>query len=104
MRVHGMALKWHDCKLCDYRGKEKSDLSRHCLIEHGPRTKSCVTVGCDFKARTDKELARHKKEIHEKPVAKDDERWWPCVLPECTFCAPDENTLERHLIYFHNMQ
>ena len=57
----------HECHLCEYTVKDKSNLETHINVMH-TRKEVYQCRACDFKTYNDGSLRNHKKKIHPKEV------------------------------------
>jgi uncharacterized Zn-finger protein len=70
-------LKWFRCDQCEYKCRQKGNLTRHKLAQHTPadEIKWFKCDECEYKAKLNSNLTRHKLAQH-TPI--DETLWFKC--------------------------
>jgi KRAB domain-containing zinc finger protein len=84
----------YSCELCNYISYAKSDLRKHSILKHSPKTVQFKCDHCDKAYTQKKHLADHVNSIHTKLIS------YSCEL--CNYISYDKSDLRKHSILKHS--
>jgi len=91
---HNIGVQWHQCPHCDYKAKTNNQITRHKARKHNIGVQWHQCTHCDYKAKTNGQITVHKASVHNIGV-----RWKQCT--ECDFKAKMNGNLNQ-LIKSHH--
>ncbi|MFQ5980096.1 MAG: C2H2-type zinc finger protein [Candidatus Heimdallarchaeota archaeon] len=81
--------KWHPCPHCDYKAKQKGNLTIHLAHTHDIGVTWHPCPHCDYKTKHKISLTKHFAAKHEHPC------------PQCDYEAKNDSALLTHLANKH---